>query len=88
VEKPPEKVQLMVSNEGKVPLTASLKSSAPFDVIPQSLKLEAGATHHVTATMNHEYRKDLRSHKPRCTDQTQDNVGITFRVAASGRSFD
>lgn len=66
MERPPEKVELAVANDGMVPLHASLKSQAPFDVMPQSLHLEPGSSSHVTVTMNHTYRKDLQSHKPKC----------------------
>ena len=66
MERPPEKVQLSVANDGMVPLHASLKSQAPFDVTPQSLQLQPGSSSHVTVTMDHTYRKDLMSHKPKC----------------------
>ena len=70
MERPPEKVQLSVANDGMVPLNASLKSQAPFDVTPQSLQLAPGSSSHVTVTMNHTYRKDLLSHKPKCEPST------------------
>lgn len=66
VERPPEIVMLSVTNDGMVPLNASLKSQAPFDVSPLSLQLAPGASSEVAVTMNHTYRNDLISHKPKC----------------------
>jgi hypothetical protein len=58
-------MHLAVSNDGMVPLSASLKSQAPFDVTPQILELAPGDSSVVTVTMNHLYRKDWISHKPK-----------------------
>lgn len=87
VARPPRKVELAVTNDGMVPLNASLKSQAPFDVTPQSLQLAPSATSYVIVTMNHTYRNDLMSHKPKCVLATDTGVQCVTIAVFTGRNL-
>jgi hypothetical protein len=65
VETPPKLQMVVITNISKVHLHLALTTAVPFTVSVSSLELDSGQSAEVLVTMNHTYRKDLVSHKPR-----------------------
>eukprot|EP00892_Ulva_mutabilis_P006441 jgi/Ulvmu1/4169/UM019_0148.1 len=62
---PPDAAIVDICNSSKTPINAALRTSPPFNVTPTAVQLQPGQVVKAEVNMNHAYRKDLVSHKPR-----------------------
>lgn len=62
---PPKAETLTIRNTGRSSINAVINAPMPFSVSPTTVHLEPNESVYADVTMNHAYRKDLVSHKPR-----------------------
>jgi hypothetical protein len=65
IEQAPKQQSVTITNVSKLPLSATLRTAAPFTMSTRAIALAPGAAKVVTITMNHDFRKDLISQKPK-----------------------
>lgn len=57
--------RLKVCNTSKLPLHTQMHTAVPFTLSKTELTLQPGEETEITVNMDHDYRNDLVSHKPK-----------------------
>jgi hypothetical protein len=65
IKQEPRQQLLRICNTTRLPLNTQMHTTSPFTLSKAELKLEPGEEAEITVTMDHDYRNDLVSHKPK-----------------------